>query len=160
MMALPPANAALNGHFRPRIQGDFHVMGIKGNRTSYRWLHATGAPSYQRQWDSSGSAKNERTRPGEDRKGPFHKRVCDQALPMILNMPVPHVGHVPFMALRPLAMVTSAAFFMSRFALHFTQYASTAIGVRILGFALPEEDERVEREAKVIGTIGNPAWIH
>lgn len=45
----------------------------------------------------------------------------DQALPMILNMPVPHSGHVPFMALRPFAIVTSAAFFMLRLALHFTQ---------------------------------------
>ena len=55
----------------------------------------------------------------------------DQALPMILNMPVPHVGHVPFIALRPLAMTTSFGSFMSRFALHFTQYASTAM---VVGF--------------------------
>ena len=45
---------------------------------------------------------------------------------MILNMPVPHVGQVPFIALRPLAMVFSLGSFMLRLALHFTQYASTA----------------------------------
>lgn len=44
---------------------------------------------------------------------------------MILNMPVPHSGHLPFIALRPLAIVTSPASFMLRFALHFTQYPST-----------------------------------
>ena len=45
---------------------------------------------------------------------------------MILNMPVLHVGHVPFIALRPLAMTTSLGSFMFRFALHLTQYASTS----------------------------------
>lgn len=65
---------------------------------------------------------------------------------MILNMPVPQVGQVPFMALRPLAMVTSAGSFMSRFALHFTQYASTAIGENL---APAQRQAGVEREAKV-----------
>jgi hypothetical protein len=46
---------------------------------------------------------------------------------MILNIPVPQVGHTPFIALRPLAIVTLAGLFISRFALHFTQYASTAM---------------------------------
>ena len=50
---------------------------------------------------------------------------------MILNMPVPHVGQVPFMAFRPFAIVFSLGSFISRFALHFTQYASTAM---IAGF--------------------------
>lgn len=36
-------------------------------------------------------------------------------------MPVPHVGHVPFIARRPLAMVCSLGSFIVRFALHFTQ---------------------------------------
>jgi|GEM_PF-1011891 len=62
---------------------------------------------------------------------------------MILNMPVPQVGQVPFMALRPFAMVTSAASFMSRFALHFTQYASTAAAIGV-------EYYWVERADKVI----------
>ena len=53
-------------------------------------------------------------------------RFADQALPMILNMPVLHSGQVPFIALRPLAITTSLGSFMLRFALHFTQYASTA----------------------------------
>lgn len=51
---------------------------------------------------------------------------------MILNMPVPQVGQTPFIALRPLAIVTSAGLFISRFALHFTQYASTAMVVQFL----------------------------
>jgi len=52
---------------------------------------------------------------------------------MILNIPVPQVGHTPFIALRPLAIVTSAGLFISRFALHFTQYASTAMVVAGVG---------------------------
>ncbi len=49
-------------------------------------------------------------------------------------MPVPHSGHLPFMALRPLAIVTSLASFMFRFALHFTQYASTAAAISTVVF--------------------------
>jgi len=59
-----------------------------------------------------------------------------QAFPMILNMPVPHSGHLPFIALRPLAIVTSAGSFMLRFALHFTQYASIAAAI-LLGDHMP-----------------------
>src|SRR5688572_4790073 len=62
--------------------------------------------------------------PSGSRAVPVH-----QALPMILNMPVPHSGHLPFMALRPLAIVTSPASFMLRLALHFTQYASTTAAI-------------------------------
>lgn len=36
-------------------------------------------------------------------------------------MPVPQVGQVPFIALRPLAIVFSLGSFIVRFALHFTQ---------------------------------------
>ena len=73
---------------------------------------------------------------------------------MILNMPVPQVGHTPFMALRPFAMVTSAASFMSRFALHFTQYASTAAAIGV-------EYYWVERADKVIipSCQANSRWI-
>ena len=39
-------------------------------------------------------------------------------------MPVPQVGHLPFNAFLPLAIVTSDVSFISRFALHFTQYPS------------------------------------
>ena len=39
----------------------------------------------------------------------------------ILNMPVPHTGHTPFMAGRPLAILTCWAFEICRLALHFTQ---------------------------------------
>ncbi len=57
------------------------------------------------------------------------------------------------MALRPLAMVTSAGSFMSRFALHLTQYASTAIGVGIRACTMASG---VEREAKVAGKAETP----
>ena len=43
---------------------------------------------------------------------------------MILNMPVPQVGHFPFIAFLPFFIVVSAASFISLFDLHFTQYAS------------------------------------
>jgi len=48
--------------------------------------------------------------------------------PMILNMVVPHLVHLPFMALRfmpPLPFIaTSLASAIMRLALHFTQYPS------------------------------------
>lgn len=52
-------------------------------------------------------------------------------LPSILNIVVPQLGHLPFMALLctpPLPfMDTSLASDICRFALHFTQYASTIV---------------------------------
>ena len=42
--------------------------------------------------------------------------------PRILNMTVPHVGHLPLMALRPFFIVSSTASTMSFLALHLTQY--------------------------------------
>lgn len=42
-------------------------------------------------------------------------------------MPVPHFSQEPFMALRPFFMVILLAPFIARFALHFTQYAVSAI---------------------------------
>jgi hypothetical protein len=44
--------------------------------------------------------------------------------PKILNMTVPQVGHLPFMALRPFFIVSSTASMISFFALHLTQYPS------------------------------------
>ena len=44
--------------------------------------------------------------------------------PSILNMTVPHVGHLPLIALRPFFMVSSTASTISFFALHLTQYPS------------------------------------
>jgi hypothetical protein len=41
--------------------------------------------------------------------------------PTILNMPVPQVGHLPLIALRPFFSTDSMAPAMSVFALHFTQ---------------------------------------
>lgn len=38
--------------------------------------------------------------------------------------PVPHFGQRPFIAFRPFFIVTCVPSFISRFALHFTQYAS------------------------------------
>lgn len=45
-------------------------------------------------------------------------------------MPVLHTGQVPFIALRPFAISTCLGSFISRLALHFTQYASTAMVFR------------------------------
>ena len=42
------------------------------------------------------------------------------ALP-ILYMPVPHVGHTPFVAGLPFFIVTAVASFISRWVLHFRQ---------------------------------------
>jgi hypothetical protein len=46
------------------------------------------------------------------------------ALPRILNMTVPQVGHFPLMALRPFFMVSSTPSAMGFLALHLTQYPS------------------------------------
>jgi len=43
----------------------------------------------------------------------------------ILYIPVPQVGQVPFIAGLPFFIVTGVGFFISFFALHLTQYAST-----------------------------------
>ena len=49
----------------------------------------------------------------------------------ILNIPVPHTGHVPFIAGRvppPFFLISVfSSFVISLFALHFTQYPSVAI---------------------------------
>ena len=44
--------------------------------------------------------------------------------PRILYITVPHVGHLPLMALRPFLVVTSTASPISFLALHLTQYPS------------------------------------
>jgi hypothetical protein len=46
------------------------------------------------------------------------------ALPRILNITVPQVGHLPLMALRPFFMVSSTPSAMGFLALHLTQYPS------------------------------------
>ncbi len=46
------------------------------------------------------------------------------ALPKILNITVPQVGHLPLMALRPFFMVSSTPSAISFLALHLTQYPS------------------------------------
>jgi hypothetical protein len=46
------------------------------------------------------------------------------ALPKILNITVPQVGHLPLMALRPFFMVSSTPSAMGFLALHLTQYPS------------------------------------
>jgi hypothetical protein len=46
------------------------------------------------------------------------------ALPSILNITVPQVGHLPLMALRPFFMVSSTPSAMGFLALHLTQYPS------------------------------------
>ncbi|HNQ27828.1 MAG TPA: hypothetical protein PKL92_07915 [Aquaticitalea sp.] len=52
--------------------------------------------------------------------------------PIILNMPVPQVGHSPFIAFLPFFIVASLAFFMSFLDLHFTQYASMSWFLRFV----------------------------
>jgi hypothetical protein len=44
--------------------------------------------------------------------------------PKILNITVPQVGHLPFMALRPFFIVSSTPSTISFLALHLTQYPS------------------------------------
>lgn len=44
--------------------------------------------------------------------------------PRILNMTVPQVGHLPFIALRPFFMTSSTPSAISFLALHLTQYPS------------------------------------
>src|SRR5512136_1115992 len=44
--------------------------------------------------------------------------------PRILNITVPHVGHLPLIALRPFFIVSSTASAISFLALHLTQYPS------------------------------------
>jgi hypothetical protein len=44
--------------------------------------------------------------------------------PKILNMTVPHVGHLPLIALRPFFIVSSTPSIISFLALHLTQYPS------------------------------------
>jgi hypothetical protein len=44
--------------------------------------------------------------------------------PKILNMTVPHVGHLPLMALRPFFITSSTPSTISFLALHLTQYPS------------------------------------
>jgi hypothetical protein len=44
-----------------------------------------------------------------------------------LYMPVPHTGHVPFVAGLPFFIVTGFASFISRCVRHFRQYASKAV---------------------------------
>ena len=46
------------------------------------------------------------------------------ALPRILNITVPQVGHLPLIALRPFFMVSSTPSAMGFLALHLTQYPS------------------------------------
>jgi len=46
------------------------------------------------------------------------------ALPRILNMTVPHVGHLPLMAFRPFFMVSSTPSAIGLLVLHLTQYPS------------------------------------
>ena len=46
------------------------------------------------------------------------------ALPNILNITVPQVGHLPLIALRPFFMVSSTPSAMGFLALHLTQYPS------------------------------------
>jgi hypothetical protein len=48
----------------------------------------------------------------------------EAALPKILNITVPQVGHLPLIALRPFFMVSSTPSAIGFLALHLTQYPS------------------------------------
>ena len=50
----------------------------------------------------------------------------------ILYIPAPHSGHLPFIAGRPFFIVTRSVSFMTLFALHFTQYASSIVTSTLL----------------------------
>jgi hypothetical protein len=54
------------------------------------------------------------------------------ALPRILNITVPQVGHFPLMAFRPFFMVSSTPSEMGFLALHLTQYPSDIKKVKAL----------------------------
>jgi hypothetical protein len=58
------------------------------------------------------------------------------ALPRILNITVPHVGHLPLMALRPFFMVSSTPSAMGFLALHLTQYPSDIKNLPLALYAL------------------------
>ena len=60
-----------------------------------------------------------------EKKKKFFEVLCDY--PPILNIFVPHIGHVPFFAFLPFFIVTSSGSFISLFSLHFTQYASVIV---------------------------------
>jgi hypothetical protein len=51
----------------------------------------------------------------------FISAAMGRYFPRILYIPVPHLVHLPFNALRPFFMTTFSTFFISRFSLHFTQ---------------------------------------
>ena len=60
----------------------------------------------------------------KERRGVAFDGPRDDQDPMIRYSPVPEVGQRPFMAARPFFILTCLASFISRLALHFTQYAS------------------------------------
>jgi hypothetical protein len=53
--------------------------------------------------------------------------VSESAYPPMRNNVVPQTGHTPFMAFLPFFMVTLWGLCISRFVLHFTQYAVVVI---------------------------------
>jgi hypothetical protein len=75
------------------------------------------------------------------------------ALPKILNMTVPHVGHLPLMAFRPFFMVSSMPSMMGFLALHLTQYPSD---IKKLPPALhaPDKSCRLAANARNVNSKG------
>src|ERR1044071_6930479 len=67
--------------------------------------------------------------------------------PRILNIPVPQVGHLPLMALRPFFINSSTASTISFFALHLTQYPSA--------IKSPEKKTRLKRRVDVAIAYGS-----
>src|SRR5207253_9991357 len=73
---------------------------------------------------------------GTDRGLVVSEQVSAHLGGRILNIPVPQTGHTPFRAGRPLAIFTCCAFEIVRFALHFTQYPSSAAIGALPAFAM------------------------
>jgi hypothetical protein len=75
------------------------------------------------------------------------------ALPKILNMTVPQVGHFPLMALRPFFMVSSTPLAISFLALHLTQYPSaikilpSVLHARMASIAYPTVSQSATRKS-------------
>ena len=78
------------------------------------------------------------------------------ALPSILNMTVPQVGHLPLMALRPFFMVSSMPSEMGFLALHLTQYPSD---IKKLAPTLHAANDEY-RLPRIAGNVNSKRKIH
>src|SRR5665213_518448 len=68
------------------------------------------------------------------------------ALPKILNMTVPQVGHLPLMARRPFFMVSSTPSAMGFLALHLTQYPSDIKKFTVNASCVEQREEATRKD--------------